>query len=149
MIFYGQDNSTVEFKVMNYEFPNSTDKQEDGNWLVIYLKVDCQFGQWQAVHPSLLTWNIQELIDWFSDLSNNNSVKWTDQEFIEPNISFHLLNSYNADIKQIKIKFDLELRPKNANDEIEYFINFQADSMKLKEISNQLGEELKKFPERR
>jgi len=149
MIINGVNNQTVEFKIINYQFPASRDKEYDGNWLTIYLNVNSHFGNWQVTDPSLLTWEIEELIGWFRILSINTKPEYTYQEFIEPNLSFHLLNNFNDSVKQIKISFDLESRPKSAEVDKEYFVIFEANNNDLKGIANDLEKELKKYPVRK
>jgi hypothetical protein len=149
MIFKGINNQTVELKIINYQYPASHDKDWDGNWLNIYIKVNSQVGNWQTVDPSLTTWEFQELIDWFQDLSNNKKQKWDEMGFTEPNLSFCLLNDYNDKIKAIRIKFDLESRPKSATNEKEYFVDIDCDKNELDIIVNDLNSELKRYPIRK
>ena len=149
MIIKGIDNQTVELKITNYQYPTSLDRDWDGNWLNIYLKVESKIGNWQTVDPSLLTWEVQTLIDWFNELSANKKPEYLEQVFIEPNISFHLLNSCSDLEKQIKIRFDLESRPKNADDEIEYYVILIANNAELKKLAENLENELKIYPERK
>jgi hypothetical protein len=66
MKFKGIDNQTVEFIITNYQFPDNQDGDWDGNRLNIYLKVDSKVGKWQTIDPSLTTWEVQEIIDWFN-----------------------------------------------------------------------------------
>jgi len=148
MKFNCEDNQTVELKIHNYQFPNSLDKEYDGNWLNIYLKVESKVGHWQTIDPSLLTWDITELIKWFRRLVYNDKTITKEKEFIEPNISFYLLNELTDQEKIIKIKFDLESRPKSAKEEIEYSVIFIADKTELERIAYELETELQKFPER-
>lgn len=149
MEFRGLDNQTVELKITNYQFPKSLDRDWDGNWLNIYIKVDSKVGKWQTIDPSLTTWEVQELIDWFKDLSNDLKPKWIDMEFTEPNLSFYLLNDFKSKKKQIRIKFDLECRPKSAIEDKEYCVDFELDNSDLKKISSDLIAELKKYPIRK
>ena len=125
------------------------DRDWDGNWLNIFLKVESKVGNWQTVDPSLTTWEIQELIKWFNDLANNTKPKWTDMEFTEPNLSLYLKNDFNDLNKQIRIKFDLESRPKSATEDKEYFLDFEADSLELKRLADDLTSELKRYPIRK
>lgn len=149
MEFRGVDNQTVELKITNYQFPKSLDRDWDGNWLNIFIKVDSKVGKWQTIDPSLTTWEVQELINWFTDLSNDLKPKWIDMEFTEPNLSFYLLNDFNLSKKQIRIKFDLECRPKSAKEDKEYFVDFEFNNSDLKKISSDLMAELKKYPIRK
>ncbi len=149
MVIKGLNNQTVELKITNYQFPESLDKDWDGNWLNIYLKVDSVQGKCQTVDPSLTTWEVQDLIDWFKDLSCDSKPKWNNSEFAEPNLSFHLLNDFKLSNKQIRIKFDLESRPKSAKDDNDYFVDFVVDNMELRRIATELTSELEKYPLRK
>jgi len=149
MTFTGIDNQTVELKITNYQYPDINEGNWDGNWLNIYLSVKCKVGHWQTVDPSLTTWEVQELINWFDKLSKNSRSKYTDIHFTEPNLSFELLNDYKADLKTFRIKFNLESRPQSASDDKEYFVDVIADNNELKRISMALKSELNKYPERK
>lgn len=149
MIIKGINSQIIELRITNYQYPSSLDKDWDGNWLNIYLKVESKSGNWQTVDPSLTTWEVQELIDWFNDLANNFKPKWTEMKFTEPNLSLYLQNDFNNFNKLIRIKFDLESRPKSASDDKEYFVDFEADKLELKRIANDLTSELKRFPIRK
>jgi hypothetical protein len=148
MLIKGINNQSVEIRVTNYQFPETRDREYDGNWLNIYLNVKSQLGNWQCVDHSLLTWELQELIDWLKKLSENKKPKFEQMEFIEPNLSFHLMNSYNDLEKKIKIEFRLESRPKSAKEYQEYFVEFIASDSKLKDIANELKIELSNYPVR-
>lgn len=149
MIIKGIDNQSVELKITNYQYPSSLDKDLDGNWLSIYLKVDSKTGKWQTIDPSLTTGEVQELVDWLYNLSNDTKPKWTNMKFTEPNLSFYLLNDFSEKNKRIRLKFDLECRPKSAKDSEEYFVDFESDNIELQKIANDLTSELKKYPIRR
>lgn len=145
----GVDNQIVDLHIINYQFPDTMDKEYDGNWLNIYINVKSKVGNWQTTDPSLLTWEVKELINWFNDLANDIEPKWIDQEFIEPNISINLLSKHDCKEKKFKIKFDLESRPKSAKDNIEYSVDFFADKQELSRLANELQNDLDKFPERK
>lgn len=149
MIFTGVDNQTVEFKISNYQYPEITDGSWDGNWLNIYLNVKSKVGNWQTVDPSLTTWEVQELINWFDILSKNSKPEYFEIGFTEPNLTFELLSNFNAEPKKIRIKFDLESRPQSATDDKEYFVDIVADNLELKRISEDIENELSKYPERK
>jgi hypothetical protein len=142
----GIDNQFVEIVIRSYQYPNTNYGTDDRNWLNIYIKVKSNFGHWQTIDPSLLTWEVQTLIQWFKCLEQSKKPRSIEMEFIEPNIAFYLLNDYCEEIKKIKITFSLESRPKIANADIEYFMIFNADSSELSRISTDLEKELEKFP---
>lgn len=149
MTFNGIDNQAVELKITNYQYPDINDGDWDGNWLNIYLNVKSKVGHWQTVDPSLTTWEVQELINWFATLSKNSRPEYTDMSFTEPNLSFELLNDFNADKKAVRIKFNLESKPQSVIDDKEYFVDIIADNIELKRISTELKNELDKYPERK
>jgi hypothetical protein len=149
MIFRAVNCQTVELKITNYQFPDTSIKDWDGNWLNVYINVNSKLGNWQTIDPSLTTWELRELIDWFYGLADNLQPKWTDMEFTEPNLSFYLLNSFMDKKKVIRIKFALESRPKSATNDIIYYVDFEADKKELKRIGDDLSIELEKFPIRK
>lgn len=147
MIFKGINNQFLEFKIDNYEFPEEESDYYDSNWLEIKMIVKSDLGNWETIDPALLTHEFESLIDWFDKLSKNEKVENELMDFIEPNIAFELLNNDNQ-VKRIRISFDLESRPKNANDEIDYFIDCDLDLIDLKRIFYNLKSELNRFPTR-
>lgn len=149
MTFNGIDNQTVELKITNYQYPDINDGDWDGNWLNIYLNVKSKVGHWQTVDPSLTTWEVQELINWFDTLSKNSRPEYTEVGFTEPNLSFELLNDFGADNKTVRIKFNLESRPQSATDDKQYFVDIVTDNIELMRISTELKNELDKYPERK
>ena len=149
MRFKGIENQTVEFRIANYQFPENNDGDWDGNWLNIYLKVDSKFGKWQTTDPSLTTWEVQELIVWFTRLSNDIEPKYRQMTFTEPNLSFELLNNPIEKQKLIRMNFDLESKPKSATGDKEYYVEILASNEELNQVIKELKYELDKYPERR
>lgn len=149
MIFKGIDNQTVELKIYNYQYPTINYGGWDGNWLNIYLNVTSKVGHWQTVDPSLTTFEVQELINWFDTLSNNSRPEYIDLGFTEPNLSFELLSDHKVEAKIFRIKFNLESRPQSATPGKEYFVDVAADNNELRKISIDLKSELDKYPERK
>jgi hypothetical protein len=148
MKFYGIDNQSLELKITNYQFPENNDGDWDSNWLNIYINVVSKFGNWQTIDPSLLTWELQRLINWFMDLSENKKSLESEEDFVEPNLKFTLRNSPTDPIKLIRINFSYESRPKSAADDQEYYIEIKADKVELIRISSELQNELSKYPKR-
>ncbi|PTX62964.1 hypothetical protein C8N46_102365 [Kordia periserrulae] len=147
MIFKGINDQTVEFRITNYQFPEITDCKYDSNWLLVYLKVKSDCGNWETVAPSLLTRDLKEIIEWFEKLSNDIETDSDSLVFIEPNLEFELIKN-QSDLKTVRIKFDLESRPKSADDEKEYFVDCEMDNAELKKVAEELIMESKSFPER-
>ena len=149
MIFYGIDNQTVELRVTNYQYPDNNEGDWDSNWLNLYLKIDSKCGKWQTIDPSLTTWELQELTNWFNILSENHEPEHKQIQFTEPNLSFELIGKYDNLEKNIRIKFELESRPKSATDDKDYFVDIKAENKELRRISEELQKETEKYPKKK
>ena len=147
MIFKGINNQTVEFRITNYEFPEITDCENDSNWLLVYLNVKSKCGNWQTIDPSLLVRDLKGIVEWFEKLTNNIEPESDSLVFMEPDLEFELIKN-QLDVKTVRIKFDLESRPQNADDEKEYFVDCEMDNSELKRVTQELKRELEKYPER-
>lgn len=149
MTFNGIDNQSVELKITNYQFPEIVDGDYDSNWLNIYLNVKSKVGHWQTIDPSLTTWDMQRLINWFDNLSKDFEPEYLEIAFLEPNLCFELLDRFNSQIKTIRIIFDYESKAKSASEEKEYFVDIIVDNDELKRIKLDLEKELENYPERK
>ncbi len=148
MTFPGVDNQSVELKIVNYQFPHTTLRDDyDANWLHIYLNVKSKCGHWQTVDPSLLTSDVEKIIKWLSDLANNKSIEDESLEFIEPNLSFHMLCK-GSEVEKIRIQFDLESRPQSFKEDVLYFVDSILSNSELQQLSCDMTAELAKFPKR-
>jgi hypothetical protein len=147
MQIIGKDGQEVELKILGYEFPNETRDEWDSNWLRIYLIVKSNLGSWQTVDSSLTTWEFKQLADWFKDLSENKEVEYSDMTFVEPNLAFELIER-GEKTKTIQLRFDYESKPKSADSDKDYFINFQFTNDDLAKIATESRNEYDKFPVR-
>lgn len=146
MLFKDLDNQSVEFKIVNYQFPeNIAPGDYDSNWLYININVKSKMGDWEKTDPSLLTSELEELIKWFSNLSNNI---YGEVGFIEPNLDFSCIDK-SDNSKTIRITFSAESKiPSMKSTEEECFIDFMLSNNELKKIAQELENELAKFPAR-
>ncbi|SDT28574.1 hypothetical protein SAMN05192545_3262 [Maribacter dokdonensis] len=147
MIFKGINNQTVEFRITNYQFPEITNCEYDSNWLLVYLKVKSDYGNWETIDPSLLVRDLKEIIEWFEKLSYDIETNSDSLMFMEPNLKFELIKN-QSDLKTVRLIFDLESRPQNANDNKEYYVDCIMDNAELKKVAKELTKELESFPER-
>lgn len=148
MIFKGINNQSVEFKITNYQFPQNKEGDWDGNWLLIYLKVQSELGDWQTIDPSLTTWDVSALISWIQSLSLDKEPEENPLTFVEPNLSFAFYGIRN-DKKRVRIRFNAESRPKSALDTVKYFVDCDYTTQELEMIAEELKKELEKYPERK
>jgi hypothetical protein len=66
---------------------------------------------------------------------------------MEPNLEFELTKK-STEEKHIRIIFDLESRPQNADDEKEYFVDCVFNNDELKLIAKELEKEAEQYPTR-
>lgn len=59
----------ISLHVLRYEFPGHTERY-DANWLVIRGMVELADAAWSFQDPCLLTWEVEELIEWLRALPN-------------------------------------------------------------------------------
>ncbi|WP_458626456.1 WapI family immunity protein [Winogradskyella sp. PC D3.3] len=147
MIFNGINNQSVEFRITNYQFPEITNCEYDSNWLLVYLKVKSDCGNWQTVDPSLLVGDLKDIKDWFEKLSNNIETDSDSLVFMEPNLEFELTKK-NLEEKHIRIIFDLEFRPQSADDDKDYFVDCIFNNNELKLIVKELEKQVEQYPRR-
>ncbi|WP_347375138.1 hypothetical protein [Aequorivita sp. Q41] len=147
MIFKGINNQSVEFRITNYQFPEITNCEYDSNWLLVYLKVKSDCGNWQTVDPSLLVGDLKDIKDWFEKLSNNIETDFDSLVFMEPNLEFELTKK-NLEEKHIRIIFDLESRPLSADDDKDYFVDCVFNNSELKLIVKELEKQVEQYPRR-
>ncbi len=144
MKFIGKDGQEVELKILGYQFPTDIGNDWDANWLKIYVNVKSNVGQWQAVDPCLTTWEFNQLIEWFSNLSKERNHNSSELTFVEPNLSLRVIDK--SEFTSVQINFDLELKPESAYQDKEYFVIFQFSNEDLATIADELALELYKFP---
>lgn len=146
MVFKGINNQSIELNIINYQYPDLIDEPHDCNWLIVSVKVQSNFGNWEATDPALETFDFEKMIEWFDNLSNNIEPKYDELIFTEPSFLLFLENSWEEEIKKIKIELDLELRIKGFSPEC--YVDIHANNEELKQISMDLRNELSKFPKR-
>lgn len=82
-------HTAFDLEVLGYENPHGGSTSEDKNLLLTCLRITDKGRGWQTIAPLLHTWEVQHLIDWFSDILNDREVP--DQlSFLEPCIAIKL-----------------------------------------------------------
>ena len=119
----------------------------DSNWLRVHIDVDSKLGKWQAVDCSLLTWEVEKIEEWLNDIYCDRVVN-EELDFIEPNLSFKLLKKVNYEAL-IRIKFNLESKPKSASEGDDYYIDFKVTESDWDDLIYQFTTENEKYPFRR
>lgn len=144
MVEIKSNNSFFQFKISNYEFPDTNDRSYDGNWLMIDINVKKDSLEWSRRDPSILSWELKEIVEWFYDLSNDKEPEREDLGFVEPNLRFRYEKNNNK--TKVLIYFWIELLPDNWDKKNKCFIEFELTNEELYSIGKMFEEELKKFP---
>ena len=148
--FRNEQNQNILVSTQNYEFPASNDKEYDGNWLQVNIKIIDNQKMWETTAPFLLTYDWIQIGQWFSEAAQFKQPKWKDLSFIEPNIEFQLVD-FNRIID--RINFNIQLRLEcvppfyEGNEKVQY--RFCFTSKKCEEIAEMCKKEYERFPERR
>lgn len=104
------DGGAFGLEIVRYEHPEPVCDVESNNVLLIRVDVATPGGSWSASDPCLQTWDVARLADWLEDLAGKRRTVWSEQSFIEPNLSFHVLHNA-GDRAIVRVYFELELRP--------------------------------------
>lgn len=143
---WGVDQQKLKFTVLAYQFGGGSHSEYDRNWLRIVIDVDSKQGKWKSNDPSLLTWELLSIIDWFKAIRSKKNTE-TRLEFIEPNLAFSILEEQPERLL-IRVHFDLESRPPNPSDQIDYYFDFQLNNKGLNTLISRLEREIINFPVR-
>jgi hypothetical protein len=152
MRFENSKGEFLELNILGYQFPHNSDDKWDSNWLNIKFSVAHKDGVWTATDPCFLTWEIENLCKWFENIRADYKAAKPTQEFMEPNLTFMLVNI--AKDPALRIYFELELRParnppKTMKKPMEdLWVEFPLKEIDLHEAVNSLRCQLSKYPER-
>lgn len=146
MFLKSANGNEFSLEIVNYEFPDET-TVFDGNWLLIKTSIKTKDNIWTVTDPCLETYDIEDIIEWFSTLIQVNEPEEYLLVFTEPNINFRL-NS----IKKLTIDFDVllthECTPPFSPDPNEYILNMEVSKNEASLWINDLIRQLRKFPVR-
>lgn len=167
MIEIRQDENWFKLNIVNYEVPDTDNKDYDGNWLFVHIDVQKDNLHWSHTSSALLTWEAEQIIRWFSYLAKGIQPQKkdinlhfdpqdeyahrlaVDLDFTEPNLAFEY-HPTDTGI-HLKIKFELEFLPvhwEEWDDDEECSIEFDLTYTQVAEVANMFRDELKKFPPR-
>ena len=142
------ENTEFELKIIGYQFPRLENEPYDSDWLNITICVKHPRGSWTATDPSLMTDEVQDLIDWLEAIADGQTVD-SDAYFTEPNLQFQLPDN---DANKLRVYFDLECRPSWAKstfkDDDELWVEFSVTPEILRNTAKSLRLQLEKFPTR-
>ena len=135
----------LSLSILRYEYPEIESENYQANWLVVQIQVQHPGGSWSGSHPSLLTYEVAELADWFDAIASGKDDP-ENQRFIEPNLHFQ----YDRIRGMLRVRLDHEYRPPWApdiNDE-EVWMHFPVGSVDLRAAAKSLRGQLEQYPQR-
>jgi hypothetical protein len=144
----GHAGQRLGLQVLGYEFPTNANNKYDANWLRINVRVVHREGTWESADPSLLTWELEALADWFERIADGAPVGW-ECSFTEPNLRFQL--RWTPGARKLRAYFELESRPPWARRDglfDDLFVDFDVDPVALRAAASDLRQQLRRFPER-
>jgi hypothetical protein len=143
------DGSSLELKILGYEFPDIATEDYDSNWLIIEINVTHPKEQWSSRAPCLLTYEVARLADWLENIAHGEETSST-QSFVEPHLKFQLVDPESS--KSLLIFFDMEaksdLMPSNQEPVEDLWIKFQILDLNLEAAAKSLRQQLVKYPQR-
>jgi hypothetical protein len=139
--------SELVLTVLDYEYPDNTTEIYGADWLFIRLAGQKNGERWERVHPSMLTWDIVQFIDWLDAVRLGLPTRLQQFEFSEPWLVFE---RRAGDQPVLRAYIEGKLRPhwmpyKGAYQE-DYWIDFPLAELDLARAIASLREELAKFP---
>lgn len=138
---------SFKLTITGYQFPALKDQEYDSNWLNIRIDVQHPEGDWKAVDPALLTYEVQELADWFRDLAAGQRDKRS-AEFLEPCLELHV-ESHEDSSEVLKVKLAYNFRPPwSTSWEDEFELTFPLAKINLVKTAEALERELALYPQR-
>ena len=141
-------NNSFAMTLLGYQFPDLAHDPYDSNWLNVKIEVNQEQGNWSATDPTLLTYEIAELIDWLRAVSTGEYSE-RELEFLEPYISFYLGPAEGAPDKLV-VELAHYFVPPWANDDPfeRYQIAFPLASIDLLDAAQSLESQLSRYPQR-
>lgn len=147
MLFINRDNR-FELNLVRYEFPTHNNNETDANWLLVSISVDHPKGSWSSTDPSLLTWEVERLVDWLRSVANETA-EGDKLSFLEPNLRFEIVD---GSPKKIRAYFEWESRPNWAPSDgagmDDLWVEFELKFSDLLAAADSLEHDLQKFQRR-
>lgn len=141
MVHFKNKIQKLTFSNIGYQFPNTQDKEYDGNWLIIQIEISEQENYFQKTDPSLLTYELLAIADWLDGISNNQIPHNKMLNFIEPNLKFTLFS-----IEEGMVQLGIQVNFKLISDNEKYILHFEYSLAGIKQLSKELREEYNKYP---
>src|SRR5262245_19383081 len=137
--------TALQLQIVSYQFPGETTADYDSNWLIIEGTVQHPRGKWRFRDPSLLTYEVRQLVNWLDAVAAGTEAE-PECSFIEPNLCFKVIGKNGA--RLLRVSFAIEARPPWAKLGEEEYIDFPLSKVDLIEAVASLRRQLLEFPQR-
>jgi hypothetical protein len=136
----------VRLTIIGYEFPEV--KEDSANWLLVKVEAKVAKGEWEAIDPCLLTYEVELLAQWLDSVRLGDSGKKAIY-FTEPNLEFSLCE-YPKKGKCLQIRLGYECSPPwlSKLSLRGLRINFPISELDLEKEILSLRQQLSHFPQR-
>ncbi|HNB55198.1 MAG TPA: hypothetical protein PK530_24820, partial [Anaerolineales bacterium] len=132
------------------QYPTHETGYWDANWLFVEVEVRHPNGSWTVVSPCLLTFEVENLAQWFEQVTQGTN-RWQESAFTEPCLKFETIQR-DGNPSILRIYFEIDARPTWAYSRAagleDLWVEFTFDEINLLEAANHLRELLKKYPQR-
>jgi hypothetical protein len=76
MLLRGSDGTEFEIKVTGYQFPHLEHEDYDSDLLNIAIRARLAQRVWTTTDPSLPTWEVASLAQWFESIAEGSLPNW-------------------------------------------------------------------------
>lgn len=138
-----------ELNVLGYQFVEF-DNYYDANWLNIQVKAADDVSEWQAQDSCLLSYELPELREWFSNILKTDGSEDLTIDFMERELAFR----YDGNERTLSVILNFNLHPKGENyiygedGDSEYVVDLLITHKQLKGLITDLDTMTKNFPVR-
>jgi hypothetical protein len=147
MRFERNDGVSFELLIVGYQFPDLAEAEYDSNWLNVKIVVRHPEGDWSALDPALLTYEVRELADWLCAVACGRRDP-REMAFLEPCLSF-MVRSGDEATDELEIELAYEFRPPWAKDVDQSAVMlFPLNETDLSLAVESLERQLARYPQR-
>ena len=147
MLLTNPTGTRFTLDVLDYQYPDRTVDEYgyDINWLKVKVDVETSEKSWSLTDPSLLSWELAQLSDWFASLAQGD-LKQPHPVFIEPVLRFLLAETETG--TKLRVILAYEALPPGADRYSELHLDFDLDPHLLQHAAAGLRTLVERFPER-
>ncbi len=147
--FKNDNGDTLLFSIKGYQYQNCYKDmyEHDKNWLNVWVKIKTNEAVYEAQDPTMLTWELKELLDWFVSISKAKVPKHKTITFIESTIYFKLQNENIKEGVNLNVHLCCELNPKHWETK-DYVFATKLNQNEIKEVISKIRKLIKQYPKR-